>query len=519
MFLKHKILTLFGIALFPVALSASDDADNNRQRQYKDILYLENIRYGIDNPTSVSYSPLNHTADIKIGYNYKKGDFVNIDKSPKEKTLFIDMSGTKKLKKTAFEGGIGYQNTIEYDRRWNSTLYIASDNPFILADSVRSKYNVEKFILNGGFSWDALSFMKFGIKAHYEVGSSADQTDPRPDTKGMRFNITPGLDFKLSEKLSIGVSLGGRLLNEEIKYTNVVGTTNYNFFLMNGLGCFYLQNGTSYQRRYKGSGWYGNLQLIWNNRSFLSNIVSLGIDKNSEKAEDGGTQRLFIGGKYNRTQYNIYDRFSILHENSAHNITISASIHQIDGIWYDQKSVTNDNGQTYWEIVNSSIKHKEDRLEGTLKYRFDLLRHSVPTLTVNTGINFVQSKTTNYPDIYLQKYNNLIINADISKHFSIKKSLLTITFSGNYKFNLSSSLYSDGITLAEQYTIPMFDYLTANHYGIYGKIESKIPLNIQKLQSYIGIYLQGSTQQYTGKSVHYSNTSYNQIEGGIQFLF
>ena len=170
-------------------------------------------------------------------------------------------------------------------------------------------------------------------------------------------------------------------------------------------------------------------------------------------------------------------------------------------------------------IVNSSIKHKEDRLEGTLKYRFDLLRHSVPTLTVNTGINFVQSKTTNYPDIYLQKYNNLIINADISKHFSIKKSLLTITFSGNYKFNLSSSLYSDGITLAEQYTIPMFDYLTANHYGIYGKIESKIPLNIQKLQSYIGIYLQGSTQQYTGKSVHYSNTSYNQIEGGIQFLF
>ena len=43
MFLKHKILTLFGIALFPVALSASDDADNNRQRQYKDILYLENI--------------------------------------------------------------------------------------------------------------------------------------------------------------------------------------------------------------------------------------------------------------------------------------------------------------------------------------------------------------------------------------------------------------------------------------------------------------------------------------------
>ena len=54
MFFKHNILTLFGIALFPVALSASDDADNNRQRQYKDILYLENIRYGIDNPTSVS---------------------------------------------------------------------------------------------------------------------------------------------------------------------------------------------------------------------------------------------------------------------------------------------------------------------------------------------------------------------------------------------------------------------------------------------------------------------------------
>ena len=29
----------------------------------------------------------------------------------------------------------------------------------------------------------------------------------------------------------------------------------------------------------------------------LVHAYSLGIDKNSEKAEDGGTQRLFIGGK------------------------------------------------------------------------------------------------------------------------------------------------------------------------------------------------------------------------------
>ncbi len=519
MFLKHTIVTAIGFVLFPTVSWATENAHDARQQQAHDVLYLENIRSETDNPTAISYSTIDHSTDILIGYGYHNGDFVSIDKSAKVKSLLIDISGLKKMKRIAFEGGISYQNTTEKNRRWNTSLYIAPDNPFVLADSVGSDYSVEKFVLNGGFSWDALAWLKFGIKANYEVGSSADQTDPRPDTKGMRFDITPGLDFKLSPQINIGLSAGARLLNEETKYTNVVGTTNYDFFLMNGLGNYYLQNGTSYQRRYKGSAWHGNVQSVWTGTSGISNLLAIGMEKNSERAEDGGTQRLFLGGKYRSTRYDIADRLSIRRKSVAHNISLKASLHRNDGIWYDQKSISDNGEMTYWEVVNSSIKHKENRKEASISYRFDLLRHSVPTLTATANVGITQSETTNYPNEYRQKYSNVVINAQITKYTMLKKCLFIVSASGGYQSNLSASLYATGITLANQYTIPMFDYLTADAYTIAGKIEVKFPLSLKKFQSYLGTYIKSSTQRYVGDSTHYRDTAFNAVEGGLQFQF
>ena len=176
----------------------SDEDVLKATMQYKDYMFLNNGAYGTLNPTFMRDLPLEQLAILQVSYGAGMGDFHKLDKSGDIRDLLVEVYGVKKLESVSFEGGMSYRNGKEKQRRWNSTLYQAEDNPFILADSVFSNYTVEQFTLDGRFSWEPLDLLRFGINALYEVGATSDEQDPRLETKGMRFTINPGIDFKVS---------------------------------------------------------------------------------------------------------------------------------------------------------------------------------------------------------------------------------------------------------------------------------------------------------------------------------
>lgn len=517
MLLKYKIPVLL-FMLFPLSLWAEGEPDG-KLRQYRDVMWLENIRFGSTNPVSISDIPFNSLFGLGVGYSLEDGGFRNVDAPRKENDLQVNIFGVKQLKKIAFEGGISYYNEVQRDRKWNSTLFISSRNPFILADSIAGKFNVEKFLLEGGFSLPVSSRVRLGLRAEYEAGSSADQTDPRPDTKSMRFGLTPGADVRLGKEFTLGISARIGWLSESVKYSSVVGGVNHIFFLFNGLGNFYPSAGTAYERKYKGQSYGGNLQFVWEGRNGLSNLFEGGLEYGNEDATDGGAQREFKGGKYKSKLYRLSDRFQMKGDRMVHNITLGMQMQQVDGIWYEQKDEIDDNGSTYWKVVSSSVKHKEDRMSGSVGYRLDVLKDELPRLTLEVEGGYLHSEIKNYPELQKQTFSLINGDARLTKYLNIRNSLLGIFVQGGIRQAGDAALNADGIKLAGEYTRPSFEYVSADYWKAGGGVNLKVPLQLKDFNSYIGAFARYTSCRYAGDFESYKDTSRNRIDFGVDFTF
>ena len=513
--------SLIFAALLPCkAEEVASKDDYKAIMQYADYLYLNNGAYGALNPTFIKDLPIEQLASLEVSYGANMGDFHKLDKSGDTQDLLVNVYGVKKLDKVSFEGGMSYRNGKENQRCWNATLYQAEYNPFILADSVLSNYVVEQFTLDGRFSWEPIELIRFGINAFYEVGATSDEQDPRLETKGMRFTINPGIDFKVSDYLKVGATGGVRLFNENSRYSTVKTALNSSFFVMKGFGLSLNNGGTSYQRETKGTAWFAALQLYWN-RSGFSNFLNGGVEMNREKAIDGGTTQQFVGGEYKNTKIFASDRFSFTTDKYVHNFELAGEFNKVDGIWYDQKYITNSSGQSYWETKLKSIIYAQEMWNAKFDYRFDVLfSNNTPSWTVGAGANFMNSDIKNYPDNYKQSFQNVLVNAFISKHFNIKKSVLSFTANGDYVKNISQNIFvDDNIVLKDAYTIPLFNYMIADSYSVGGRISTKIPIIGKRFTSFVGAFVQASTQQYIGNEKMFKSTHFNQFSGGLNYTF
>lgn len=517
--LKRLFLYTVFIATATVARAQQTEADTliTDIALYDEINYLGNIATGSDNPAYISDAPVAQYSEIGVTYGIGKGGFHNIDESGDTQGFRVSAYGLKKLEKVAFEGGISYYNGTEDERRWKTTLYLDEKNPFILADTVNSNYSLEKFTIDGRFSWQVLRFMRFGLNAYYEVGVTSDEQDPRAEVKGMRFKINPGFDFRLTDKIQLGLTGGVRIFSEGTAYTCAVTASTYRYLLMSGLGTYYQQAGNSYQRDTKGLQWDASVQLVWK-RPEAGNYLQIGVGSNSEKNTDGGTTRQFLGGEFSNDFLFIKDRFMYKKGRAVHNIELSAKMQKNEGVWYDQKSVTS-GGNTYWEVMNSSIKHKESAAEGSVAYRFDWLDDATPSWSAGAKAALVYSDTYNYPDEYNLRYSTISADIYCTKHIVIKQSLLSLTLGGRYNTSVTSSISIEGLELADKYTYPMYWYLTAPYYDIYGRADAKIAIRAKKLSSYIGLYIEASTEQYAGDMAAYAGTHFNRVSGGVNFSF
>ena len=522
-----KIAFVLSLMAAPFALNATESDTTAAILQYKDCMYLNNVAYGNINPTFIKDLPIDAFATLEVSYGVGNGDFHQIDKSGKTSDLMVGVYGVRKLTDVSFEGGMSYRNGKEGQRKWNATLYQSDLNPFILADSLNSNYSTEEFTLDGRFSWEPIELIRFGVNADYLVGTTSDEQDPRLETKGMRFTINPGIDFKVSEYVKIGATGGIRLFSENSKYSTVEVGKNASFFVMSGMGTCMDMGGTSYQREVKGMGYFADLQVFWQ-RPEYGNLLNIGFEKEYEKATDGGSSYQFLGGQYNNMKISASERFTFTKGKFIHNFTLAAAMENIKGTWFYQKNVVDPKtGSSQWVVMDQDDnKHLENRMSGNFQYRMDVLAsNGQPSWTAGVNADFVNSDMKNNPSKYYQKYMNVKAGAFVKKTFQIKKSILSLSVGGDYKMNLSNSIYmAPSERLLEKYTLPMLDFIATDYYDVYGKIETRIPIVSKRFTSYIGVFAEASTQRYTGDqiyygSIRYDKTAFNQFGGGVNFTF
>ena len=185
---------------------------------YQEIERSGNLYSRSHNPSALWFSPVGNLLDFHADYDIRRGDLHDVDESSKINAFGVGISGQQRFNKVICSGSIAYNDGKEYARRWNSTLQIADDNPFILGDSIPSDFNTQRFNLSGTVAYKPLERLILALKLDYNTGSSANQTDPRPKTDGMHFVITPGVQYLMGGGFSLGLSGGFDLMSESISH-------------------------------------------------------------------------------------------------------------------------------------------------------------------------------------------------------------------------------------------------------------------------------------------------------------
>ncbi len=504
--------------LSPLFAAAGGERDSSlvRQMQYRDYNYVHNIENGSLNPVSVSRVAVPELAIVGVGYNWANGGFHAVDESGHTNGLKVDAYGIKRMERLSFEGGIAYFNEKERSRCWNSTLYQSKLNPFVLADSEPSDYDTERFRIDGRVAYSLSDAFRIGINADYRVGVMSDEKDPRLETKGMRFIINPGVQWSITHNLAVGATGGLNLFNESLHYSSLATAVNYPFYAMSGLGTYYPQSGASYTRDSKGTSWFAGADVRYNFSESVADYLSVIYENENEHSTDGGSTYQFKAGEYMNGAFKFANRLSLNFGRTSHNIELSAQMNDVKGRWFDQKSVTV-NGTTHYEVMGSSIKHKETLLNGKVSYRFDRLdNNGVSDLSAGVSAGYISSDTKNFPEVYFRKYSRLNVAANIMKYFNIRKVRLGAGIDGSYDMCLSSSCDFKGLDLEKLYSMPMYAYLTSSSFAVNGRVEAYFPIR----DFVIGAYVAGGMSRCTGgKTEMYKNESMSSVNCGLTFSF
>lgn len=479
-----KFLSLLLVTLPIIPTMAQETANNGAVTQktwYGQELFLDNIRYGANNPASTAFNPYSVINSVELGYYDSKGSFRAIDGASEDNQYNMSVYGAKKISKVSFEGKIDYFINDMADSRWNNTALISEHNPFIIADSlyylrkdgsdsIPNNQNREIFNLTGTVTYQLSDKLLFGIKANYKVANKSDQSDPRFLTNAARITITPGMEFKTGLKHTIGFSANLEGFHEHVSATveDNIYPEHTSMFLFTELGGLQTQTESGYTRWYNGKKIGGDLSSVFTGSSF-SNFAEAGGYFNFEEALDGGSSYTKHGGDYKEFEFHATDRMQFGNGSLLHNVILKADMIMGSGKTFKHTTTFDKLGNTIYEVASGSVTHKENNIQADLTYRLDLMKENFSTFTaqVNGGINMVS--INQYPDEYYAKYTMANAGFSVSKRWKENKFRYSVNASGNYVMPLSElDIFLPNATAVNKkfgrgYFRPKYEFFAAEH--------------------------------------------------------
>lgn len=512
-----KTSLLLATMLLPLT-AAAQSGNFVQKADYRDVSKIYNITDGSNNPALLGRLVYKSLADVNIGYAHKSGSLHDVDDGKVINGLDVGFYGIQKVGKLSFEGLFVYDNSRLCNRNWNSTLYVSPENPYKIGDTYEGNFTNETFHLNGGFAYDISPVWSAGLRADFKAGSSADQTDPRPDIDGIRFNINPGATYKFND-FTFGLSGQYERLSESSEYTVVRTTINYPVSLMQGLMEPVSRQAIGHDRKYTGNLFGGNLQFGWNTDAF-ENFLDLGITHNQEKAEDGSTSSKYRGGKYVSNKYSVSDRFKIYRDKMVYQAFASADYSKIDGTTYDQQQTSDANGNERWDLLGSSITYKNKIVNAELGCSADVMTEdSTPKISGQVKVGMHSEQEKEFPDEYQQKYTIGYLDLDAKYHFNVRKVFLTANAGARFNTRMSNSQDLQGTIYDNSYLVPKYEYASAKFFRVRARMEAQMPLTINTLRTWVGVYAAYSYTKYNGDYALLKDSKRHTVDLGVSMCF
>lgn len=536
--MKKFLSALLSVIPFTVAFAQSQDTGisnvSQPQKQwYGQELFLQNIQYGSQNPVSITYNPYSQLNDFQVSYSQGKGSFKPVDGAGKAGMTDVNIYGVKKTRNISFEGSLYYGVHQLDNSRWNSTVLLSKNNPFIVADSlvyykaathedsIPNNQNREIFNLNGGFSWQTGKFL-IGLRANYQVGSKADESDPRFEAHAARVTFNPGFQYSILDGLSLGLSLEYQTYHENIRMyaEDHLFPGHQTTFFLQEIGNYVTEQSCS--RRYDGTQYGGNLQMTFTGDR-ISDFLEAGYHVNNENADDGGTSYTRHGGDYSETTLSFSNRVQFGTENLRHNVTLSAGMVNGSSKWYKQTPKTGEFGQTLYEIVSKEVVQKQKDMYGNLSYRLDYIVSQRPSLSVELKGGYNDVSVNEYPDEYYMKYTLADAGIDVSKYLYFTKLSFKVSADFDFCKDIKALDYdlpgsSGKSRVLKSYYIPKYEYLAAGYWNGGISVDGTYKIS-RKENSSVYFKFGGAWHlcKYTGQYDRFQDRSLAEIRTSLSF--
>lgn len=497
--MSNRLHIIFAFIVIVNSISAQEFM---LKSNYKDINDLYNIYKESSNPAFIEKKRFNTLTDVRINYNHKSGDFHRVDEENINNGVGFNLYGIKKYNKLSFEGSFNYNYNKEKSKRWNSTLLPSDENPFIISDKVYSDFITEQFFLNGGVAYQFSQQITGGLRASLKSGSSANDSDPRPNINGIRFNINPGFSIK-GDKNTFGLSFEYERLSESIEYMYVENHPENTVYLMSGISESKNNPALSYKRRYFGNNFGGSLQWAHEINSSKSNFMELSYTNILEKAEDGAMIDCYKGGDFCNNKITFTNRYYWNNNIFRHQLQLNANINIIKGTSYEQEQGYDKNMQLVWKTKRKYTTHEENNIKGYLSYRFDKINDSLSIYTLLGKVGFIYDKIKDPSTKSSTEFSSIFINAQGAYNFSFDIYRLKTSLSAKYnlrltdKFNVDyKSLSTPHSIMANNYIRPIYAYNSASYLQMQVRAELQRPIKIKNGSTWLGVFAQYDFTNY-----------------------
>jgi len=511
--LMRKIVFFVCLLAMTQCVAAQNSGDTLRVQRlnHQEINFLDNILDGSRNPVRLSFNSVHTLTAATVGAHLERGNFHDVDEGRKHNNLHVNLAGLKRIGKLSLSGDFTYLNAKDYDHKWNNTLMLSRQNPFVLADSVNSIVTLEQFSMHAAASYLFSEKIAAALRLHYMTGGSSDQEDPRPKVSAMRFTVTPGVLFHVGGSHRLGASAEVQVYSSDLSHTLVDNYTPQTYFLMKGMGdhTYFSSNDiASYPREYEGTAYGGHLQ--W--QAFfctMANMLEIGVRANSEKATDGGSYYTYKAGDFSETCFSLSDRLSFGSGSSLrHDIILNAQLQQGKGDWYDQQRSldTEHNYRVIYVVLNKSKVHKTQSMSGSISYQLHQLQNGITQWSARVQAALSQSQQKHFEAaVFEQKYTMARLSAEGKKYWPLGRCRLQTGIGAFLRMGLGNLTYASvRDKLALQYVNPAFEYATATVYGGQARAAIDVPVCLYHTPTWVTVFVRGQYAAYGGDNEYTS---------------
>lgn len=193
-------------------------------------------------------------SEVSVGYNSRSENHViDVQQGDKDHTLVFDAKTYMKYKNSTLWGEAFYNNGRIKGVTWNETSEPQVVEPYLLADSVGGKMNVERYSFMGGWA-NYNGRLAWGATIGYTAGLYYRNVDPRPRNVTACLDIQAGIGYNVWHDYVLAASINYRKYKQtnNVAFYSELGNDKI-FHLVGFAGDYSRFAGTGIQTYYNGN--------------------------------------------------------------------------------------------------------------------------------------------------------------------------------------------------------------------------------------------------------------------------